>query len=488
MPVPDSEMTCSPQELQRVAYADAGERIEVLSALPGVIRYAPSAEELEKRVVDVLLRGIPRATTAAVVRQVARPGGPDVEVRAVQWRGTGGETFRPSRRLVSAAMDRLRQGVVHIWGLGATGPDSVTLDPSYDWALCVPLFDAPSQGWGLYVAGRLDRTDPIGQSPADRDRLKSDMKFAELVGEIFSSLRQVLDLQHRHSLLTRFLSRPVLAAIADNDMEEVLKARETEVTVLFCDLRGSCRLAEKGQCHLQQLWDQVSEALNIMSSCILDQDGVIGDFQGDAAMGFWGWPLACPDRVERAARAALMIRRRFAHAAQQADNAVADFSCGIGIASGPAIAGKLGTMDQFKVDVFGPTVNLASRLESMTKMFRVPILIDEHTADELTRTGSSTFARCRRVARVQPYGMESTHLTVSELLPPAVESGSLSEMKRKDYEAGLDAFLEGRWEDAPVLLRRLPGDGPANYLLSFMDSYQKLVPTGWDGVIRLESK
>jgi adenylate cyclase len=279
-----------------------------------------------------------------------------------------------------------------------------------------------------------------------------------------------------------------LAALAEKDMEEVLKPRQTEVTVLFCDLRGSCRLAEECQEELTALWNRVSEALNIMASSILDQDGVIGDFQGDAAMGFWGWPLDCEDRVERAARAALTIRRRFTKASKQPGDPLAGIACGIGIATGPAIAGKLGTMDQFKVDVFGPTVNLASRLESMTKILRVAILVDDRTAQVLSSSNNNYWGRCRRLAKIQPYGMDSTTLMVSELLPPAVEPGAMSERHRKDYEAALDAFHEARWRDAASLLRRLPGDGPGDFLMAFMDKHNHTPPAQWNSVIKMDSK
>ncbi|HZY85139.1 MAG TPA: adenylate/guanylate cyclase domain-containing protein, partial [Gemmataceae bacterium] len=124
------------------------------------------------------------------------------------------------------------------------------------------------------------------------------------MADVFGSLRQVSFLQRRQGQLSRFLSRPVLAALVGRDMDEVLRPRQATVTVLFCDLRSSCRIAEEGSQDLPALWDRVSAALALMSGSILDQDGVIGDFQGDAAMGFWGWPLEAADGVERAARAA----------------------------------------------------------------------------------------------------------------------------------------------------------------------------------------
>jgi adenylate cyclase len=161
-------------------------------------------------------------------------------------------------------------------------------------------------------------------------------------------------------------------------------------------------------------------------------------------------------------------------------------TCGLGLANGPAIVGRLGTFDQFKVDVFGPVVNLASRLESMTKILQVPILVDERVAEGLAREATS-WAHCRRLARLRPYGMHR-ELLVSELLPPTGEPGAMTDRDRLDYEAGLDAFLAGRWQDASRLLDRLPQDGGARFLKAFMDRHEQRSPVGWDGIIPLEGK
>lgn len=488
-----SELTCSTRELRQVEFVDPGERISVLVDLPAVIRHSPSEEELGQRVVEVLLRGIPRAEAAAVVwlNPDAPAGQPSVEVHHARSRMIGTKPLQPSDRLVADAVSRRLQSVMHIWSPGALD-ESFTQDPSFDWALCVPLTNDSSSGWGLYVAGRLLSKNLGEDLTVDHNLLKSDLKFAELVAEIYAALRQVLDLQGRQRLLSRFLSPQVLVALPPGkDMDEVLKPRQAEVTVLFCDLRGSCRIAEQGRTDLMALWDRVSEALDVMASSIIEQDGVVGDFQGDAAMGFWGWPLASSDAVEKAARAALNIRRRFFKEAQKPGRALAGFGCGIGIATGPAVAGRLGTLDQFKVDVFGPTVNLAARLETMTKLLRVPIVVDEVSAQRLPPAGAWT--RCRRLARLRPYGMTDTVLTVSELLAPPGDPAAMKENDRKNYEAALEAFQDGRWPDAAALLQRLPtGDGPTQFLKAYMDRQRK-PPREWDkpeekGVITMESK
>ena len=272
----------------------------------------------------------------------------------------------------------------------------------------------------------------------------------------------------------------------NKSVEEVLEAKPTAVTVLFCDLRGSCRIVEEGSGDLSKLWDCVSEALGIMTDAIVQFDGVVGDFQGDAAMGFWGWPLSDDDQIEQACRAALSIRRHFTVATSKKGGSLAGFACGVGLAHGLAIAGRLGTMDQFKVGVFGPVVNLAARLESMTKQVRVPILVDEAVAKHVLANKAAGWARVRRLATVRPAGM-TVPVPVAELLPP-VGSDSLPEPRRLDYESALDAFQVGRWRDTKDLLRFLTADGPSEFLIEFMNRYPDGPPPGWDGVIGMEKK
>jgi adenylate cyclase len=507
LPPPFSELTCGVEELRRHRYVDANERIEVLADLPAFIRFSPGESELEARVVDVLLRGIPRADGAAVVR-LAEDG--SVMVRASAGARPQAAAMRPSARLVRATLLERKQSVMHIWQSGDLGDaEAYTMMSGYDWAMCTPLPDDPAANSALYLAGTLPEVRLGG--PGRDEMLKSDLKFAELVAEVFGALRQVGFLQKREGQLARFFSRPVRMALAGRDIEVALKPRLATVTVLFCDLRGSCAIAEDGQADLMALWRQVNTALSIMSSSILEEDGVIGDFQGDAAMGFWGWPLDRDDQIDRAARAALAIRRRFDELADDPDHPLARFACGIGLAHGPAVAGRLGTLDQFKVDVFGPIVNLAARLESMTKRFGVPILIDDACARRLTgssgskarpatevdiavgeKPGLKTLSpnagpRCRRLARVRPHGMR-LDLMVSELLPAEGEPDAPSERLRRAFEAALDAFLEGKWDDARTQLKSLPADGAGAFLAAFMDRHTDGPPAGWDGVVPIEGK
>ncbi len=179
----------------------------------------------------------------------------------------------------------------------------------------------------------------------------------------------------------------------------------------------------------------MSRALGVMTNQILKHGGVTGDFQGDAAMGFWGWPFASPESPIAACRAALGIRAAFRETFGRVDHPLGSFQVGIGVAHGRAVAGKIGTSEQVKVTVFGPVVNLASRLEGMTKQLRVPIVLDEATAAIVSARMDHKEGRTRRLARVLPYGTE-TPVLVSELLPSAARRAAADRRTVGDLRSG----------------------------------------------------
>jgi adenylate cyclase len=236
------------------------------------------------------------------------------------------------------------------------------------------------------------------------------------------------------------------------------------------------------------LLQRVSRALGVTTRHILDQNGVVGDFHGDAVMGFWGWPLEQPDAAARAAMAALAIRSEFEAAAHRAGHPLADFRIGLGIATGRAVAGKIGTVDQVTVTVFGPVVNVAARLEGMTKFIHAPILLDEETALAVRNQLPATVARVRKIARVRPYGMD-TALLVSELLPSASEFALLTEEHLAGFESAVDAMAAGNWNAAMEKLHRVPAeDRVKDFLTVYMARHDRTPPPHWDGIMALDQK
>lgn len=485
---PAEEQAYSAQALERVRFHNADQRIEVLSRLPDVISGAVNESELFVRLVSMLLAGIPRAGAVALV-VADEDSAPGSAVRVLHWdrRLMGGDDFQPSQRLI---LDAVRRGesVLHIWEpTREQGTSQFTMSANVDWAFCTPVRGDACQGWGVYVAGQF--MAPLGgEHAAAPEDLREDIKFTELVAATLNSLRQTDLLQRKQAALRSFFSPQILEALTHEDPDMVLTPREAQVSVLFCDVRGFSRKAEKQAGDLLALLDRISKALGVMTHHILDKGGVFGDFQGDAAMGFWGWPIALSNTVEQASAAALAIRLAFETAAKDPKHPLADFQVGIGLATGRAVAGRIGTADQSKVTVFGPVVNLASRLEGMTKFLQTSILLDETTSREVREHVPREVARSRRIAVVRPYGFDEA-VEVSELLPPVEIDPGFTDENIHDYEAGLDAFLAGNWSQAVELLHRVPAkDRVKDFLTVYIAQYNRTPPVNWDGVVPLERK
>lgn len=483
---PIEEVTFDRNELRKVRFLDADKRIDALSRLSQVIDSSRTDSELHQRLSHLILAGVTHADAVAIVDLTEHQS-----LRVLHWnrrRETAGD-FRPSGRLVIDALAKRKQSVLHVWEPSSAAANDYTAVAEFDWAFCTPVIEGPGRAWGMYVAGRLDFPYPrMGKQATDGLSLQADVKFTELVAEIISSVRRTNKLERQQSGLRQFFAPPILAALGDDLDTDLLEPRECDVTVLFCDLRGFSQQAEESSDDLLGLLKRVSRALEVMTHHILENGGVTGDFQGDAALGFWGWPFDSPDAPLQACRAALGIRAAFAETRDRQEHPLANFQMGIGVAYGRAVAGKIGTSEQVKVTVFGPVVNLASRLESMTKQLRVPIVLDEATADLVRQRLDSSEGRLRRLAKVLPYGIE-TPLTVSELLPPASEFLELSDEHLATYEAGVDHFIQGRWEEAYRCLHEMPSsDRAQDFLGMLITQHNRVAPADWDGIVRLPGK
>ncbi|WP_168566704.1 adenylate/guanylate cyclase domain-containing protein [Crateriforma spongiae] len=506
--------------LRRQKFRDANQRIDALTKLPDLITGSSTEQELLVRLTGVLLTSTPAATDVAIVcyRDPSDEAKSGLRILHRDSRVPGREQPPISSRLVRAAVSS-RESRLHLWSSTRKDAVAFTASEEVDWAFCVPIRSDACAGWAFYVAGQT--MAPLSADPDEQaadstpQDLGDDVKFAELVGTMLGNLRKSLRLERRQSAMRSFFAPVVMDALANREVSEVLAPRETELAVMFCDLRGFSRQSEQASDRLLELLDRVSNALGVMTHHILRQRGVIGDFHGDAAMGFWGWPLDQPDRQVRAALAALLIWRHYA-----ADTNQSGFRCGIGIASGRAVAGRIGTTDQVKVTAFGPVVNLASRLEGMTKVFGAEVLLDQTTAEALSTATPGSFGtfRLRRLATVRPAGMneplqisqllgtsddgslqESVELGVDSAVTPIDSPGqqdgsdspsspptTLTDDDIRNYEQALDRFVAGDWDETYQLLHALPAwDRPKDVLLSVILRHNRVPPADWDGVIDL---
>ncbi len=485
---PLESVTFLPGQLRDVRFEDADRRLEALLRLPSVIAGARDSAHLFAPLTSLVLEGIRYAEAVAVISLEA-----DNAVKIAHWdrRNESDGRIRPSTRLVHEALVSQKRPVLHVWDPAVQAESRFTATAELDWAFCIPMEHAGTSRWGLYVAGRFDEMYLPSESGVVA-ALSADIKFSELITEVLGSVERLKRLEGEVSVLRQFLSPSILTALKKTGDPHglnsgILEPRECNVTVMFCDLRGFSQQSEAGAQNLHELLDRVGLALEMMTQQILKHGGVTGDFLGDAVLGFWGWPFPSDEAPLAACRAALAIREAFATRSLEQE-ALAGFQVGIGLAHGRAVAGKIGTSDRVTVTVFGPVVNLASRLEHMTKHLRVPILLDEPLADIVRQRMPAQVGRIRKLAKVVPYGME-TPVLVSELVPPLSVCRELTDEHLRSYDQAVDAFLQGDWESAYRMLHQIPSsDRAQDFLTLEIARTGRVAPPGWDGVVTLPAK
>ena len=489
---PVQQISFTRADLEQAHFEDGDRRLEALVRLPAVIRSALNQEEQGSHLAALILAGIRHAEAVAVVTM---DDAQDVEVTAWERRTETSGPFRPSTGLVRDAMAEWRT-VLHVWESATPQMANYTIPAEFDWAFCTPvgkfrMGSGPSATWGIYVTGRLDQ--PLSDAHPLRRNLRSDVRFTQLIGEVINSADQTKRMEGQLSVLRQFLSPPILHALEQTGRHgelnvDLLQPKICTVTVLFCDLRGFSQRAEESIDDLPGLLSRVNGALEIMTREILEYGGVTGDFLGDAVLGFWGWPFPSEDAPLKACRAALAIRNAFTRIQRSPQHPLADFQVGIGVANGRAIAGKIGTGGRVSVTVFGPVVNLASRLEQMTKRLRVPVILDEATAALARERLPDEEGRIRNLATVLPYGLE-TPLTVSELVPPAGEMSELTDADLATFERGVELFRQGDWDAAYRALHEIPSSDQAqDFLLALITQHSRVAPPGWRGIIEITGK
>ena len=176
-----------------------------------------------------------------------------------------------------------------------------------------------------------------------------------------------------------YLSPDMVKKLQDNPSLLKLGGETRELTFLFCDIRGFTPISEKYKSDPQGLTKLINSFLTPMTDIILKSGGTIDKYMGDCIMAFWNAPLDCADHQKKAILVAKDMRERM----KKLD---LGFNIGIGINSGTAVVGNMGSEQRFDYSVLGDAVNLASRLEGQSKEFNTTIVIGEDTyknAEEL---------------------------------------------------------------------------------------------------------
>jgi len=313
------------------------------------------------------------------------------------------------------------------------------------------------------------------------------------VGTLFAYYREERQRAYIHRAFDRYLSPELVRRIARDPGQLELGGEEREMTVLFCDVRNFSRISES--LNPREIIRFLIALLTPMCDVLLDSKATIDKFIGDSILAFWNAPLDDPDQHQNAARAALRMVARLKALnpkmmAQTTEPWPGDVRIGIGLNSGPCCVGNMGSAQRLSYTLIGDTVNLASRIEGLTKYYGVEIAIGSALADRLHRFALIELDRVRVVGRETPETVFSLRgdEKVAELVSFKAFFARHAQM--------LSAYRAQEWDLAAVMLDELEDEPEAAGLAKLYGLYRdrvlhfaKMSPgTDWDGVFAATDK
>jgi len=331
-------------------------------------------------------------------------------------------------------------------------------------------------------AGRLDRSidvitrDEIGQLSIAFNRMVGQLRHNERIRETFG----------------RYVDPKVVEGLIDQPALAATEGQRRIMTIMFCDMKGFTALSE-GMTP-QGLVKVMNRYLSTMSEQIRSHRGIIDKYIGDAIMAYWGPPfIEETDQARLACLAAIDMMGRVGTLRKELPELLGvrsipvECDVRVGIATGEALVGSIGSEFMMSYTVMGDTVNLASRLETASKTYGSRSLISEATV-----AGTAGAIEVREIDRLVVVGQTQPQV-VFEIMGRKGELTPEQTSLRTRYSDGLAAYRARRWDEArrffDAALEASPGDGPSMTLMNRVDSLQKCPPAAdWDGSWHLDRK
>jgi adenylate cyclase len=285
--------------------------------------------------------------------------------------------------------------------------------------------------------------------------------------------------------LERYVSKNLVKEILENPdgFYSSLRGVRVPATVLFSDIVGFTTLTESAD--PEALVKQLNEYLSRMTAAVFENGGTLDKFIGDAVMAVWGnvRSLGLAEDAKSAARAALVMRRELQKLNERwRGEGIVPFKIGIGLNQGEVLVGNIGSQEKMDPTVIGDSVNLASRLEGLTRTYAADILVGP-TAADLIRDSF----HLRSVALVQVKG-KTKPVEIFALIGAKNEPGDPEFLQRLEaYEAGFRKFRERDFTQAKILISQFlefyPDDALAQMYLERALEYEEQPPDGaWNAV------
>jgi adenylate cyclase len=310
--------------------------------------------------------------------------------------------------------------------------------------------------------------------------------LAALAAAAFSYATEGRQRRFVRRVFAQYMDESIVTHLLDNP--ELIKpgGRRQRVTVFFADIAGFTSLAER--LSPEETSRMLHTVLNCFSEVIIRHHGVIDKYIGDCIMAFWGAPLAGGEDEFNACSAAVSCLEELARINEEfRAEGLYEISIRIGIHSGDAIVGNLGSDRLFDFTVIGDTVNLASRLESANKFFHTRSMVSE---DCLGQTNDAFLARELGLIAVKG---KSDPVRIYELLAKKELATGEQLAFVAGFQAAIDLFYRQEWDEGARafagLLEMAPGDETANYYRKWCDILRNNAPLTDDwNVIKMTEK
>lgn len=276
--------------------------------------------------------------------------------------------------------------------------------------------------------------------------------------------------------LRRYMSQEVVDQVLSHDA--LLFGDACRASVLFADIRNFTALAET--LSPRATVETLNEVYTELFEAVAASNGVLDKFLGDGIMAHWGAPLSSErDPLNAVESAVQMLRLAEGLNVKRSAAGLAEMRLGMGVATGEVVAGAIGSPKRMDYTVIGDSVNLAARLEELTKVYGVSLIVDAATAEALDG-GAFTL---RELDAVRVRGRQS----VARIFQVVTPEAPLPQAALAAYARGRAALAAGRWAEAvaafQATLESAPDDGPAAVMLNRARTLERAPPAaGWDGV------